>query len=174
MNKLIVLSGVPGSGKSFFSKTVRNVKSNHVYVVSSDELRREITGIQSNLSQDELMWKIFYSLAKTYSLDKDGVVILDATHVNSALRVDKYKNLKKLFDEIILVMWNIDRNVVSNQNLQRDFPIPPDVLDKFYSIFEPPTEKDRKFFDKILTITSNDIAPVINDLNLSLNEGMPE
>ena len=173
MNKLIVLSGVPGSGKSFFSKTVRHVKSNHVYVVSSDELRREITGIQSNLSQDELMWKIFYSLAKTYSLDKDGVVNLDATHVNSRLRVDKYKNLKKLFDEIILVMWNIDRNVVSNQNLQRDFPIPPDVLDKFYSIFEPPTEKDKKFFDKILTITSNDIAPVINELNLGLNEGMP-
>ncbi len=173
MNKLIILSGVPGSGKSYFSKTIKHVKTNHVYVVSSDELRREITGIQSNLSQDELMWKIFFSLAKTYSLDKEGVVILDATHVNSYLRVDKNKNLKKLFDEVILVMWNIDRNVVSNQNLQREFPIPPDVLDKFYEIFEPPTDKDRKFFDKIIVINSNDLAPVIKELELNLNSEMP-
>lgn len=174
MNKLIVLSGVPGSGKSYFSKTIKNVKNSHVYVVSSDELRREITGIQSNLSEDILMWKIFYSLAKTYSLDKEGVVILDATHVNSHLRVDKIRNMKKLFDEIYLVMWNIDRHVVSNQNLQRDFPIPPDILDKFYEIFEPPTQKDKNFFDKILMVTSCDIASVINELNLQVGEGLPE
>ena len=71
MNKLIILSGVPGSGKSYFSKTIKKLKNNHVYVVSSDELRKEITGSQSNLNEEELMWKIFYSLAKTFSLDKE-------------------------------------------------------------------------------------------------------
>ena len=174
MNKLIILSGVPGSGKSYFSNTIKKIKSSHVYIVSSDALRREITGSQSNLTEEDLMWKIFESLAKTYSLDKDGIVILDATHVNTKLRVNKYRHIKKLFDQVILVVFKIDRQVVSNQNLQREYPIPPDVLDKFYQIYEEPNEVDFKFFDKILTIDSSDIAKVIEELELGLNQDMPE
>lgn len=174
MNKLIILSGVPGSGKSYFSKTVKKLKNNHVYIVSSDQLRKEITGSQSNLSAEELMWKIFYSLAETYSLDKDGVVILDATHVSTELRVEKNRRFRDLYDEIILVMWNVDKQVVSNQNLQREYPIPPEALEKFFKIFELPTDKDREFFDKILMVTNNDIAPVIEELNLGLSMGLPE
>ncbi len=174
MNKLIILSGVPGSGKSYFSKTVKKLKNNHVYIVSSDQLRKEITGSQSNLTAEDLMWKIFYSLAETYSLDKDGVVILDATHVSTELRVEKNRRFRDLYDEIILVMWNVDKQVVSNQNLQREYPIPPEALEKFFRIFELPTDKDREFFDKILMVTNNDIAPVIEELNLGLSMGLPE
>lgn len=175
MSKLIVLSGVPGSGKSYFCKTIKKIKESHVYVVSSDELRREITGRQSNLNEDELMWKIFFSLAKTYSLDKEGVVVLDATHVSKKMRVDRNKKLKHLFEEVDLVMWNIDKQVVANQNLQREYPIAPDVLERFYQILELPTEEDEKFFDKIIMVTSNDIAPVIQELGLSgSSEELPQ
>ena len=175
MSKLIVLSGVPGSGKSYFCKTIKKIKESHVYIVSSDELRREITGRQSNLNEDELMWKIFYSLAKTYSLDKEGVVVLDATHVSKKMRVDRNKKLKHLFEEVDLVMWNIDKQVVANQNLQREYPIAPDVLERFYQILELPTEDDEKFFDKIIMVTSNDIAPVIQELGLSgSSEELPQ
>lgn len=175
MSKLIVLSGVPGSGKSYFCKTIKKIKESHVYVVSSDELRREITGRQSNLNEDELMWKIFFSLAKTYSLDKEGVVVLDATHVSKKMRVDRNKKLKHLFEEVDLVMWNIDKQIVANQNLQREYPIAPDVLERFYQILELPTEEDEKFFDKIIMVTSNDIAPVIQELGLSgSSEELPQ
>ena len=175
MSKLIVLSGVPGSGKSYFCKTIKKIKESHVYIVSSDELRREITGRQSNLNEDELMWKIFFSLAKTYSLDKEGVVVLDATHVSKKMRVDRNKKLKHLFEEVDLVMWNIDKQVVANQNLQREYPIAPDVLERFYQILELPTEEDEKFFDKIIMVTSNDIAPVIQELGLSgSSEELPQ
>lgn len=175
MSKLIVLSGVPGSGKSYFCKTIKKIKESHVYIVSSDELRREITGRQSNLNEDELMWKIFFSLAKTYSLDKEGVVILDATHVSKKMRVDRNKKLKHLFEEVDLVMWNIDKQIVANQNLQREYPIAPDVLERFYQILELPTEDDEKFFDKIIMVTSNDIAPVIQELGLSgSSEELPQ
>ena len=175
MSKLIVLSGVPGSGKSYFCKTIKKIKESHVYIVSSDELRREITGRQSNLNEDELMWKIFFSLAKTYSLDKEGVVVLDATHVSKKMRVDRNKKLKHLFEEVDLVMWNIDKQVVANQNLQREYPIAPDVLERFYQILELPTEEDEKFFDKIIMVTSNDIAPVIQELGLSgSSEKLPQ
>ena len=168
MNKLIVLSGVPGSGKSYFSNTVKKIKNSHVYIVSSDALRKEITGSQSNLTHEPLMWDIFYSLAKTYSLDKEGVVILDATNYSTEIRVEKNRQFKELFDQIILVMWNVDKQVVSNQNLQREYPIAPEVLDVYFSKFELPSEKDYEFFDKVIVITNNDIAPVIKELQFDL------
>ena len=161
MNKLVVLSGVPGSGKSYFSKTIKKVKPDHIYVVSSDDLRALVGGSQTNLKNEGLVWQMFYELAKVYSLDSNGIVILDATHVTSELRVDKNIEIAKLFDEVDLIMWNIPKMVVSNQNFQREYPIPPDALEEFFSIFELPNERDKKFFDKILVIENSDITPAI-------------
>ena len=166
MNKLVVLAGVPGSGKSYFSSTIKKIKTSHVYVVSSDQLRKEIGGAQSNLNNEDLVWKIFIDLAKSYANDKDGTVILDATHINSDLRVNRNMCLKPLFDEIYLVVWNIDRLVVSNQNLQRDYPIPPEAMNMFFEKFEMPDEVDKAFFDHIIYINNSDIAPAIEALKL--------
>lgn len=166
MNKLVVLSGVPGSGKSYFSKTIKKIKQSHVYVVSSDELRAQIGGNQSNLNNEDLMWEMFIELAKVYSNDKDGLVILDATHISTDLRVGRNSELKKYFDEIDLVMWDIDRSIVSNQNLQREYPIPPEAMEMFFRTFEKPTGVDKKFFDKIIIINNSDIAPAIEALKI--------
>ena len=162
MNKLVVLSGVPGSGKSYFSKTIKKIKDNHIYVVSSDELRAVIGGSQTNLAHEKLMWDMYYDLARVYSKDPDGIVILDATHVSTKLRVDANREIAKLFNEVDLVMWNIDRQTVSNQNLQREYPIPLEALNKFFEIFELPNEFDEAFFDHIIVIENSDIAPAID------------
>lgn len=170
MNKLVVLAGVPGSGKSYFSSTIKKIKTSHVYVISSDQLRKEIGGSQANLNNEELMWKIFLNLAKTYALDPDGIVILDATHINSEFRVKRNSPLKELFNETYLVVWNLDRLVVSNQNLQRDYPIPVEAMNKFFDKFEMPDEVDKEFFDHIIYINNSDIAPAIEALNLESNK----
>lgn len=169
MNKLVVLAGVPGSGKSYFSSTIKKIKTSHVYVVSSDQLRKEIGGAQSVLEFDNLMWKIFLDMAKTYASDPNGIVILDATHINSDLRVKRNLPLKELFNETYLVVWNLDHLVVSNQNLQRDYPIPPEAMNMFFNKFEMPDEVDKEFFGHIIYINNSDIAPAIEALNLDNN-----
>ena len=88
MNRLIVLSGVPGSGKSYLSTQLKKALKKHVYIISSDELRLNILGNQQDLSEDVLVWKIYYSLVETYSIDKNGTVILDATHSKKVYRLD--------------------------------------------------------------------------------------
>ena len=103
MNYLVVLSGVPGSGKTYFSNALREDKEKHVYIISSDQIRKEICGNQQDLSQDPLVWKIFYSLIKTYSEDKEGIVILDATNAKKEYRLDLIKPYRKLYDEIDLI-----------------------------------------------------------------------
>lgn len=161
MNKLVVLSGVPGSGKSYFSKTVKKMKNSHVYVISSDELRAIIGGYQTNFDYEELMWTMFYDLARVYSKDPNGIVILDSTNVNVKHRVDDHREIAKLFNEVNLILWNTDKQVVSNQNLQREHPIAPEVLEMFFKVFELPTELDKAFFDKIVVVENNELSPAI-------------
>ena len=103
MAKLIVLSGVPGSGKSYFADAFRKeVGNGHVYVVSSDALRYEVTGNQQNMEEDKLVWKLFYGMAHVYAMDKGGICIMDATNSVCKYRVGITEPFKKMYDEITL------------------------------------------------------------------------
>ena len=162
MNHLVVLSGVPGSGKSFFSSALRENKERHVYVISSDQIRKDITGDQRDLSQDELVWKIFYSLVKTYSDDQDGIVILDATNAKKEYRLDNIKPFRDLYSSIDLVCFQIDKELVLKQNKEREFPIPEEALLKLIAAFEVPDEEEKAFFDHIDFIVDHNIDKIIN------------
>lgn len=164
MAKLVVLSGVPGSGKSYFSHILRDVKKSHVYIISSDSLRDLVTGNRQDFSQEELMWKFFYDLAKVYSKDPNGIVVLDATNRNSYYRVESTRALKEMFDETILVCFNIKADVVYRQNLDREWPIPTAAVTDYLQNFELPTKTDEEYFNRIYVIDGKDFLEVANKI----------
>ena len=164
MAKLIVLSGVPGSGKSYFADAFRKSVGGHVYVVSSDALRYEVTGNQQNLDEDKLMWKLFYGMAHVYAMDKNGICILDATNSVCKYRVNIIAPFRKFYDEIILVAFDLEKDIVRKQNINRLFPIPPDILEDLMQKYEYPNEKDEEFFDEVIFIKDHNIDPVIEKL----------
>ncbi len=162
MSKLVVLSGVPGSGKSYFSKMLRRKKAGHVYIISSDSLRDLVTGSQRDLSEEDLMWKIFYDLARVYAADPKGIVVLDATNRNTKYRIDAVKELKNMFDEADLVLFDIPKEVVLRQNLDREFPVPEAVIEEYFAEFELPTKSDYEFFRNVFISNGNNILEIIN------------
>ena len=164
MKKLVVLSGVPGSGKSYFSKALKEIKTNHVYIVSSDSLRKEMLGSQRNLSKDETMWKIFFGLVEAYSNDEDGIVILDSTNINSGHRIEIYNRFKNDFDEIYLISFILNKEVVAQQNKEREYPVPDYVLTMFMDKFEAPKEEEYSLFNKIYVVSNEQIDLLINDI----------
>ena len=164
MSKLVVLSGVPGSGKSYFSKALRSQKKGHVYIISSDSLRDLIVGNQKNLTEDDLMWKMFYDLARVYAADPKGIVVLDATNRNTKYRIESVKELKTHFDEADLVLFDIPKETVLEQNLDREFPLPEDVLELYFKDFELPTEEDYKFFHHVYIINGDNLNDIIEVL----------
>lgn len=165
MNKLVVLSGVPGSGKSYISLLIKDrVRNGHVYVVSSDALRTLICGSQKCFAYDDLMWNMYYDLAKVYSRDKNGIVILDSTNAKRIFRIEKLKPIKKSFDEVVLVTFNLNKMTVMRQNMDREFPIPSDALERLIDEYEHVNEEDSAFFDKIYQVEGHDLTPIINDI----------
>lgn len=166
MSKLVVLSGVPGSGKSYICDLLKKIKKKHVYVVSSDAIRTMILGDQQDLSADKLMWKMFYELPKVYALDKDAVVLLDACHATPEIRTNNIKELIPLFDDVTLVMYDLDKELVYNQNIRREFPVPQSVLDSFYNgYFKTLSALDEQTYDHIYVIKKpTELATLIDNI----------
>ena len=161
MNRLIVLSGVPGSGKSYFSNALKAEKSEGVYVISSDQLRYELLGNQRDLSQDDKVWKRFYELVREYSDEKEAVVVLDSTNAKKIYRLDNLKPFRHLYDKIDVVVFQLDKETVLKQNKERENPIPEDALLRLIDEFELPDEEEKEFFDHIDTIKSHHIKQII-------------
>ena len=164
MNKLIVLSGVPGSGKSYISLLLKEKRKSHLYIVSSDNLRAQVGGSQTNLDNEELVWDMYYELAKVYSLDKEGIVVLDSTNSKTEFRVDKVVPIKDRFNEVDLVIFKLDKITVMEQNLDRKYPIPSDALERLIDNFEDITDVDKKFFDNIYVVNKHDLTPIIEEI----------
>ena len=141
-----------GNDEYSISAELKKIRKSHIYVVSSDELRNLVSGDQADLSHDKLIFEMFYELPKVYAMDKEAIVLLDATHPNEIKRNEFIKHLIPLYDEVSLVMFKFDRDQVQTQNIEREHPVPQFVLDKFYEIFEDVGEIDKKTFDHIYVI----------------------
>ena len=161
MNKLIVLSGVPGSGKSYFSASLKAAVKKHVYIISSDEIRLNMLGNQQDLSEDVLVWKLYYSLVETYSIDKNGIVILDATHSKKVYRLDNIMPFRHLYDQVDLVCFRLDKELVLEQNKGRENPIPKESLLRLIDQFEMPDDEERKFYDHVDIIKDHETDKII-------------
>ena len=70
------------------------------------------------------MWKMFYELPLVYASDVDATVILDSTNTLRKYRIDANVKFKDLYDEIYLIYFNISKETLLKQNLDREFPIP--------------------------------------------------
>ena len=162
MKRLIVLSGVPGSGKSYFSHTLKEKNKEHVYIVSSDALRKEIAGDQRDLSHDKEVWEKYYNLAKEYSQFPDAIVVLDSTHAKKIYRFDLIKPFKELYDQIDLICFKLNKELVIKQNKEREFPLPEKALLRLINEYELPDEDEKALYDHIDIITNHDTDKIIN------------
>ena len=162
MAKLVMMCGVPGSGKSFFSGTLKKRAKKHVYIISSDRIRKMVLGSPQNFTNEKLCWSLFYDLAKVYAQDKDGIVILDATQLTTYYRTVSTKDLKELYDERILLVFKIDKDIVFHQNQHRRYPVPVDALERMINEYEEPNDQDRAYFTEIIEIKDKNIIPIIN------------
>lgn len=83
MTLFILLMGVPGSGKSTMAANL--VKENNALLISTDQLRRELTGSETNFSQERQVFATALDRVKTF-LKNGANVVYDATNLTRATR----------------------------------------------------------------------------------------
>ena len=95
---MIVTVGIAGSGKSYWSKEF--VKNNPDWrIVSTDVLRKQLTGDVSNQSQNKDVWRIAYAELESY-LSENINVIFDSTACNIST-IKKFVEIANRFNSKI-------------------------------------------------------------------------
>lgn len=123
MRNLIILHGIPASGKSTW------VKKNELeqFTVSSDALRLLYAGVEYDLEghqrisqkADKKVWNELYSIVENRM--KDGqLTVVDATHI-SEKSISEYKKLAKKYNyRITIVRFNVSLEEALKRNSERE------------------------------------------------------
>ena len=92
--ELILVIGIPGSGKTTWIKKFNQKHYNKYHVVSMDDIRRELTGNVSDQTQNAKVVWMAKNATKRF-LENGESVIFDALNVDSSYRKDLLSELPK-------------------------------------------------------------------------------
>lgn len=149
---LYVMIGIPGGGKSFYSKQI--AEKTNAKIISSDDLREEWYGNAEDQTHNfELFKRIDKLIEKSVIGNED--IIYDATNLYR-------KNRKKLFElhrlnddlKIIAVVINTSLEDAKIRNSGRERVVPDDVIERFYNIFKSQYPTIEEGFDDIIEINN--------------------
>ena len=150
MKTLIILSAMPGSGKSTWAKKYQE-EHLHTLIISSDEIRFELTGQMQDFSKQKEVWELFSLRIHEYAKRYDDVtVVLDALNDLNCLR-EKYVKENPEYDKYELVLFPRTAEQIRYYNKQRKecSVVPDDQLEMLMNKWEEPSEEVIKLFDTI-------------------------
>lgn len=153
MSKLIMMVGVPGSGKSTW---IQNNKEDTDIVISRDAIRFSmLKDGEEYFSHEgdvftEFVWQIATALAGGHT------VIADATHLNKSSRAKVLNKVRKLADEIEAIVIDVDLITALERNDMREGRalVPRGVIRRMYIQMEMPEESEG--FNKITFIRKDE------------------
>lgn len=152
MRTLLLLSGLPGSGKSTWSRQYKRLHPS-AKIVSSDEIRKEFFGTTANFSDEARVWSTFLDRLKRFGKQEGAIVIADSTNLNNHYR-RYYVDSTPEYDHHVLVMFDIPAADCELLNDQRtgDRRLPLEAMKKLESQFEPLDEETEKAFDEVVRV----------------------
>ena len=163
MRTFILLSAIPGCGKSTWAKRYASEHPN-THTVSSDEIRRTHFGAVNNFDHDKETWEIFLQEIHRFGEEDGSTVIADSTNITNAYR-QYYAEQTPEFDRKILVCFHIPYEIALKQNAMREGPsvVPLPVMEKMRREFEKPNQKTIDLFDEYLIIGKSFVSEELKE-----------
>ena len=161
MKRLIVMSAIAGSGKSRWARLYKESHEN-VFIVSSDEIRKELGGAYQNFDHEKDVWDTFQARIREFRDEADEVtVIADATNFQNKTRLI-YAPVEG-FDKKILVVIHkpLEQVLETNRKRNPNKIVPEDVVLRMYNLWEEPSEEVLSYFDEYQRIEKWFAAPKV-------------
>ena len=154
MRKLVILAGIPGTGKSTFAKNY--FKDGKVVILSSDEIRVKHTGSYSKLLEDmNIVYREIIDEANKLFLENDNItVIIDSTCLTDERRnlfADNIKNYDYL-SLFLLKTNNLSTIFKRNKMRIQDKWVPEEVIIDMMEMYRNPTKENVDKYDEIKEI----------------------
>lgn len=127
---LIVLAGIPGSGKSGWASTLLSSAA----VVSSDAIREELTGDESIQDLNDEVFSLFHSRIDNF-LRIGGTVVADSTALTTGARAT-LRAIARLNDAVAHLVYFSNLEQACSRNLSRDRTVPADVMMRMLEKYE--------------------------------------
>ena len=146
-NVLIVLGGLPASGKSTYAEML--VESGIFCSVCPDKIRGELYGDESIQGDGKQVFAIAHARIKDLGQGGNNVVF-DATNINVDRRKKFVKEMRPYFDIIIFKWITTPASVCYERNFYRDRQVPSNIIKRMSDNFEEPTmEEGWDYIEKI-------------------------
>lgn len=140
---MIMLCGLPGSGKSTFAQSIVVARDSYTDSVvppkihSSDTIRKELYGDESLQIDHE---KVFNLLHKRIIADLRAGrdVVYDATNINKKQRIHFLKQLNGINCVPYAIVMAVPYELCLERNKSRDRQVPEKAIKRMYMNWEPP------------------------------------
>ena len=139
MQELIMLVGLPGSGKSTFAKHIVENGKNYA-TISTDRMRLCMYGDEAIQGDGDKVFKRCYE-AIDFNLTAGHSVIFDATNVKRKFRkafIERFKNWKNKGVKFMAVVVATPYEKCLENNLNRRRVVPEEVIKRMMCNFEVP------------------------------------
>lgn len=164
MNKptLWVMVGLSGSGKSSIAKEIAENNPNTI-IVSLDNIHEELTGDYDDQKSNEDVFKVFRKRIRE-ALENNMNVIADATNITMRSRRAIIENVKGIDCHKIAYLIPKPFDQCKIDNLNRQHPVPEELLDEQLRKFQIPFYEEgwdlikRRYFLRNGEITILDIS----------------
>lgn len=148
MTTLTLMVGIPGSGKSTYTKTKMDRKSK---ILSSDAIRKELFGSESDQDHNDVVFSTLHERARQLLIDGKDVVI-DATNNNKANRQRTLSHFKDLNIKRRAIVIETPVDVCIKRDSSRFRTVGETVIQEFAESFEYPTKAEG--FNDIIIVKS--------------------
>lgn len=142
MPKLYVMIGISGCGKSTYSEKLDAI------VVSSDNVRKELFGDESNQACPEKVFALAHKRVRTL-LEAGKDVVFDATNVSSFARKTLLDAIQGVECKKIGVIFAVDPKEAMRRQANRERKVPEEVIERQYRTLQREMNNIQTQFDSL-------------------------